>query len=409
MSNPGQPRILILGGDLAGNLGDRAIRAVMLDHIRGLAPDADVCVVSREPERDRDEFGVRVVASSAPALLGMPAFLRSLDAVLFGGGQLLQDDSSQVKNMHWAVVLRGIRVLGRRPLIGYGIGIGPLQTATGRFFAARALRALNVCIVRDARSAQWAAELTRNRVPVAVAPDPAIALRPESEAAARAYLAGTERVEPVPGEILIGVAVRRFFPGRRGILPSAWTAGRSPEGPDFELFKERLASAINRFAEGKKVRVLFFPLYQSAWQDDAKHARDVSARLTAPSHVLGLRCTSRMVKTLEGLCDLFVGVPMHSTIMAMGMGVPTLGLAYADKTQDLFAELGMAHWSLPVARLAAADGEPLFHDRLAQLYARREEVRSALRSNWSALEARMSPYREWMTRLLQRTPAPCVR
>ena len=397
-------RILLLSGDLAGNLGDRAIRAVIVDRVRQVAPAAELWSVSREPERDAREFGVRVAAASAPALLGKPAFLRTITATLFGGGQMLQDDSSQLKNMHWAVVLNGVRRLSGGPVMGYGLGIGPLQTACGRYCASRAIRALDRCIARDARSAQWVTELSDGRVSVGVAPDPALVLSPAPRASAQAWLG--RMASPDADELLVGVSIRRFFSGRRGILPSAWTARFAPEGPSFRLFKQHLAEALNRFAAGRRVRVLFFSMYQSAWQDDARQSREVAAGLSCPSHVLDRESDCRMVKALEGLCGLFVGVPMHSTILSMGMGVPTLGLVYADKGRDLYDACGLGEWVLPVEAVAAADGATALHERMEQLFARRAAVRELLVRQRAGWADRMAPYTDWLAGLLAEQAPP---
>lgn len=409
MSRGGSPRILILGGDLAGNRGDRAIRAVMMDQVRRAAPSAQVFSVSREPDRDREEFGVEIAAPSAVSLLGRPAFLRSVDLTLFGGGQLLQDDSSQLKNMHWAVVLRGVRALSPGPLMGFGLGVGPLCTPMGRFFAARALRSLDFCITRDQRSAEWATRLGGRGLATDTLPDPAVALRAEAAEAARRFLNDEEQVVCSPDETILGVAVRRFFPGRMGILPSAWTASRRLHDAGYEAFKQNLAEGVNRFAQGKKVRVLFFPLYNAPWQNDSAQARDVARRLAMPAHVLRLSCGCSMIKALMGLCDLFVGVPMHSTILALGAQVPTLALAYTDKILDWYGELGLPEWAMPARLLSEPGRAGLLAEKLARLHENREQIRASLSAAWMALEARVDRYVEWIGRALSprwSRPAP---
>lgn len=400
------PRLLILGGDLRGNVGDRAIRAVLMNQIRRIDPRAEVFAVSRIPVRDQAEFGLQVIAPSAAALLCKPRFLRTLTASIYGGGQLLQDDSSQAKNIYWAALLHGIRRLSRAPVWGYGLGIGPLQTRTGRLFARQALRSLNGCIARDARSAAWASQGMRPGTPVAVAPDPAIALEAASRDEAIAYLSKTEKVPFRADELWIGIGIRRFFPGRHGVLPSAWTAGREPESPEFLRFKQNLAVALNRYGENRQVRVLFFPFYKSAWQDDARHAREVARQLRLPAHVLELNCPAGMVKGLQGLCDLFVGVPMHSTIFAMGAGVPTLGLAYADKMQDFFHTVQLDNLVMPVDRVGMPDGAEMLHEAISLLFNERDGIRAKLKNNWPRLGNQMPVYEEWLASILRGEKVP---
>jgi polysaccharide pyruvyl transferase WcaK-like protein len=392
-----KPSILLLSGDLAGNTGDRAIRCVLIERIRAVAPDANIFAVSREPKRDEAEFGVKIVARNAFSLLGMPLFLSSLTTILFGGGQLLQDDSSQIKNIHWATVLNGIRLISRRPILGCGLGIGPLDTPMGRLSAKRALRALDGCLARDERSAAWARRFMSQGAPLSVAPDPALALAPRSRSEALSYLTETERVPFNDSELIVGVAVRRFFPGRRGILPSAWTSGAHDDTQTFDRFKQHLAIAINRFAGiHKNMRILFFPFYRASWQNDADHAREIARHLDCPSHVLSLNCSSSMVKSLQGLCELFIGVPMHSVILAIGAGVPTLGIAYADKTLDLYATIGLKDHIMSIEHTYSNEGADHLYHAVSRLYSERIRIRSTLNDRWPQLEQQIRIYDNWL-------------
>ena len=385
--------VLLLGGDTGRNRGDRAIRAAIVAQISAWNPAARVLVVSRDPKRDEAEWGVCAAAGSLPELLRRRSLLRGLRLVVWGGGHLLQDDSSLVKNPYWAIALRRLRRRVRCPLVGYGLGFGPVTTAWGRVFAARAVAQLDALAVRDETSARLARTWSGRALAPRVIPDPAVDLSPADPAEARAFLEQDQRIPPRAGELRIGIGLRRWFHvGRRRILPLEWRyrlAGtRPPPPPAYRQLLEHLAGALNRFARHRDVRVLFFPMYCAPWEGDDAESRGLGARLDAPWHVIDLDVPSGLVKAAAGLCDLFIGVRLHSAILALGMNVPTLGIAYVGKTGDLFNQVGLPDQVLGISDAAAPGGEERILEMLTRLHANRDAVRAAQARAWHALQAK---------------------
>ena len=98
-------RILLIAGDVAWNLGDRAIRAAIVDQFRRACPGAEVIAYTKTPARDREQFRIDGAVSSMRELLKRARY-GEFDAVLWGGGHLLQDDSSKLKCVYWAWCFR---------------------------------------------------------------------------------------------------------------------------------------------------------------------------------------------------------------------------------------------------------------------------------------------------------------
>ncbi|HRZ11049.1 MAG TPA: polysaccharide pyruvyl transferase family protein [Kiritimatiellia bacterium] len=382
--------ILILGGDTSHNRGDRAIRAALVDFLRAADPAARIAVVSRTPEADRAEWGVEVAASSVSRLLKNATLLRDLELVLWGGGHLLQDDSSKVKNVYWAFVLRALRRRTRCPIIGCGIGIGPIDTAWGRCFARQAIRQLDGVAARDNDSAEWVRQWARPPPPIRVLPDPAVGLQPAAESEARAELEH-QGVPIRPDEVRIGIGLRRWFHIGRRFFPLQWKwrlTGRRPEAPPtHEQLLHNLAGALGRFSEGRRLRLLFFPMYAVPWEGDDLESLDLGRRLRLPSHILNLDIPARRIKALTGLCDLFVGVRLHSAILALGMNVPTLGIGYVRKSSNLFERLGLEEQLVDIAAAAGPGGGDLLLGKLARLHGHGQEIRSEQAARWAPLAA----------------------
>jgi polysaccharide pyruvyl transferase WcaK-like protein len=368
--SPRPPRFLLLAGDVASNLGDRAIRAALVNLIRARHPDARFTILSRTPERDAREFGASVLGRSAAALVTRAAAAARVDAAIWGGGQLLQDDSSLVKNLYWAVVLGWVRRVLRLPILGWGVGVGPIGTGVGRFFAARALANLSSFTGRDARSAELVRELTRGRVPVAVAPDLASFLRSGPP---------PPRPPEAAGRVVVGVALRRWFHLRPAVLPYAVRARGGAEDPRFARLLENVAEALRAFGAARPAFLALFPMGTAAWEGDESFLRRVAERAGLPHAVVPTAGDAASTKAALASCDLLLSMRMHPSLLALSAGVPALGVAHVPKVGDLFAEWGQADGAIPVEAAAAPDGAARLASGLEGLWMDRDDISRDLR------------------------------
>ncbi len=143
-------KVLISGYYGFGNLGDEALLSGLLSGLR--QQGHRVTVLSQDPAQTRRLHGVQAVSRFYGLL---PALLRH-DALISGGGGLLQDKTSQRSLQYYLGVLALAKRLGKRTVI-YGQSIGPL-TVAGKQAVARTLHNLPVA-VRDKASHELLASL----------------------------------------------------------------------------------------------------------------------------------------------------------------------------------------------------------------------------------------------------------
>ena len=298
--------------------------------------------LSKRPERDAAEFGMESIGRTALALLRAPQ-LRP-DLIVWGGGQLLQDDTSQVKNPYWALILQSLALSCRSPIIACGLGIGPLETRWGRWWAGRALGSLSWLGVRDAVSAGLAESLGMGPSPVRV-PDLALALEQATPAEAERYLADTEGVPRGTGERRVGVVLRNWFHVSGNVLPYRWSERSglcAQRGRDsMARCVRHCTEALNMVSRQHRVRYLLVPFSDAPWDRDHDLLAGMARELEGPAHVLGLRCTAAMAGAVLGSCDLVVSARLHGTLLALGAGRPIFALPYAAKVRDLLATMGL--------------------------------------------------------------------
>lgn len=157
-------RVLVSGYYGFGNLGDEALLAGLLAGLRskGHTP----VVLSSNPRATEELHGVE----AAHRLHGVPVALARADAVVSGGGGLLQDSTSRRSLDYYLGIISLAKGAGKRVVV-YGQSLGPL-TAGGRDAVQRALQKVPLAL-RDEASLRLAAELGLRATLVA---DPALLL-----------------------------------------------------------------------------------------------------------------------------------------------------------------------------------------------------------------------------------------
>jgi polysaccharide pyruvyl transferase CsaB len=144
--------ILIAGYYGYRNWGDEGSLATLLQ----VLPRESVWVLSGDPPFTEATYGVRALPRME--LRTVRRAVRESDALILGGGSLLQDATSLRSLLYYLALIRwGLRAHGRVLLVGQGVG--PLRRRLGRRLAAHLLQRVPFLSVRDADSARLLASL----------------------------------------------------------------------------------------------------------------------------------------------------------------------------------------------------------------------------------------------------------
>lgn len=130
--------IVIAGAYGCGNRGDELMLENLLRDGRAAAPECAVTVLSHRPKETARRFDV-----DSLYYLNVPAIrrrMKSARALVFGGGNLLQDATSRRSLVYYLALLRKGKQSGCRTLL-YGAGLGPLSPRGW----AKCTAALNEC------------------------------------------------------------------------------------------------------------------------------------------------------------------------------------------------------------------------------------------------------------------------
>ena len=387
--------IAVWGHYHGGNLGDELVVSVIIDAIRRRAPSAQILAVSMAPGDTTSRHGVRALpiapgktherATSAPqaqpgpsprsslrevvrsvpgarrtralleSLAGLrlePPFLlrsylalRSVDRlVVAGSGQLL--DAWKGPWLHpytafrWALLAR----LAGAKTIFPSVGAGPIAERLSGFLIRKPVEWASFISVRDDDSARVLRAIgVRRELPVC--PD-----------MGWAYDFGDPRAgRPPDGAATVGVNVMPHED------PRYWPRGDQAR---YDAYLEKMSSFLAHVLE-RGDRLL---LFSSQTRADRKVAHDLRRALAArgladhPHVEWPVDWIERVEEFVDVVsrCDYVVAARFHSVLVPLALGIPTLGLAYHPKTQELLAQVGRPGNCLEIDRFEVAELEAAF-------------------------------------------------
>lgn len=318
-------RVLISGYYGYGNLGDEAVLAGLLAGLRerGAAP----CVLSGDPAATRAMHGVPAIHRYRGLLSGL---LRS-DALVSGGGGLLQDVTSGRSLAYYLGVLRLARRLGKRACV-YAQSVGPLSDAGARRVA-RVLSGVPIA-VRDGASVDLLGELGLS---ASLVGDPALLLAAPRGVPAAEHASASSSAPAATGTAREAAPVL-LIPraGHDDLNAALLEAGRRLRERGVPL----AVLALHERQDGPTVVRLSRALDLAPWQ--ASSPGEALARVAAARYVVSVR--------------------LHGLIFAAARGVGFAGLVYDPKVAAFLAEARAPAFVRPVdaERLAtvAMSSEP---------------------------------------------------
>lgn len=305
-------RVLVASWLGSTNLGDELLFRALLADLTRLG--ATVIAISTDPGATERRHGVTAVRDRD--LVGIRSVAATADLLVFGGGGLLQDQTSAV-NLPYHLSRIALARSVRTPVVGVGLGVGPLDAAMSRAlvraaFLPRGGEPIPVT-VRDEESQ---ALLDEVGVRSSLAADLAFGLPPAPEVEVRDALAVCLRPWASTGRLPVG---------------RSWEKGLDPE------HAAAMAHQLDLVVERADVDVDFV-----AFQPD----RDGVAHHLVADRMRHTNRVSFSLPVVEDVVDHLAGaravlsMRYHGGVAATLGGRPSLLIGYSPKVASLARELG---------------------------------------------------------------------
>ena len=256
-------------------------------------------------------------------------------------------------------------ILLKKPIILYGESLGPFNKRIIRLIAKFILNRTKLILLRENISLKYLKDVGITKPKLLVTADPAFLLSAASQPHVLEILSNENIDVNEHQKLLIGVN------------PSRLISRYYPKGEE-ELINI-LARAIDNLVENLNVTVLLIPhVYGPTTEtDDRIAANMIFAKVKNKSEVKIVKneYSPEELKGIIGLCDLFIGARMHSTIASTSMLVPTVGIAYSHKMYAIIGDMvGQERYILDIKEL---DYESLI-SRINGAWENREKIKKEL-------------------------------
>jgi len=290
--------VLLCGYYGEHNLGDDALLAALL---RQLPSSLTPLVTAYDRVEVEERHGVATVQRRSPKAV-LAALGRS-DALVFGGGSLLQDATSFQSLLYYGALIAAARLQGK-PVVLWAQGLGPLRRRRSRLLVRSLLPLLTAVSWRDADSAALGQRL-------GLVADH-----------------GVDAVWSLP---------REQWLGRGGPLVVAWRPTDQLQGDRWQPYLK----ALETLAQTLDREVLWVPFHLD---QDRNLLADLIAAGSLPE---GLAQRSRQVDALtprEAMAlfrsaGLVIAMRLHALILAALSGAPVAALSYDPKVQACAAQI----------------------------------------------------------------------
>ena len=309
---PRKYKVVMSGYYGFSNAGDDAILQSIHGGILAASDDIQVTVLSHDPEQTRRQYGLDAVYRFDLVQVGRA--LRRCDALLSGGGSLLQDRTSTRSLLYYLMVIRWAKKLGK-PVMLYANGIGPVTKPENRKKVKQTVELADVVTLRDRASAQELRDMGVKHPELHITADPVFNLVPAGADRGRELLA---KAGLPAGRKFAAVSVRDW-----------------PAAQQFPQQAARLCDHLHRTYGLETVFLLMQPAA------DRETTEQVRRAMESPSYLLDVPATPSELMAVLGQAELCVAMRLHTLIFAARMAVPTVGLVYDPKVDSYLKELDL--------------------------------------------------------------------
>lgn len=343
---------LICGYFGYGNMGDEAVLCGLTEGLRRIKPDIRLCIMTASPRKTSLSYiADSICRFDMAAVLGA---MKKSRLLIFGGGNLLQDSTSNASLRYYLYILKSAKKHGMKIAV-YSNGIGPVLEAENLDRIADALSVADSISMRERRSFELAKSVCRSDKNIRLTFDPVLL-----------------RSAPEKNDIAVscGLEKEKYF-----VI--------SPRETD--RFSMKKLSALARFVAEKYSLVPVLIAMQK--NEDLPVCRAVSRDIcgsivvgenTDPESILGLLCGARFL----------ISSRLHTLICATSAVCPMMAYSEDIKLSSYLEYIGIPDIAgiLPSADIGTSQTEL---EKMAQTVlqkgdAIREHIRESL-PVWRAL------------------------
>ncbi len=294
------------------NTGDEAIMLSMHKNIQQLGDNYHITVLSNKPVETREKYGIEAVYR-----FGIRDVLRAIygsDALLSGGGSLLQDSTSTRSLLYYLSITVAAKCMRKKVML-YANGIGPVSGKRNRRLVKQVVNRADLITLREENSHQELLEMGVNPKKCFVTADPVFTMDGVDQESAYALL----KQENIPlDKPLVVVSVRHWR--------------------DMDKFIARFAKLCDTIIEKYNHNIVFLAMQMP---NDITISEKVLKRMEHPAYILHNSYSPEEVMGIIATANFILSMRLHTLIFAARQHVPLVGFVYDPKIAYYLEQLEM--------------------------------------------------------------------
>jgi polysaccharide pyruvyl transferase CsaB len=319
------PKILIYGGYGFKNVGDEAILAGLLQIIRRCFNESEITVVSGDPQ---ETMMMHNVNSCSPLSIKLYREIKNTDIVILGGGGIVSRVVAYGSKLKFLMPEgKLIHIVGifskllNKKLIYYGVGVTSFPDVLTQMLSGFGFRCADVIVTRDTLSK----EIIKNTLGV------------KKEVIFEQDLSFDTPI--ISEDISWNLLDKEKIPLKKVLIAITWRFVENKYVNDVSL--DRLCSIIDDISDkyGDDVSFLYIPMSRresklgEIGKDDMAVYQEIQKKLKHKNNLNLIKGKYHpvCVKGIISVCDLLIGMRLHSVIFAYLTDTPFIAIEYDEK------------------------------------------------------------------------------
>lgn len=346
--NTKNPTIFVLPGN-THNRGDRANILATTQVLRSEYPNSTIYLASFDAETEKDWYDVTVIQRHVLPRWNEWKLLKQSDVIVWGGGALLVEASGLITVVYWALLIRFVKLITRKPIIVWAQGY-VLFSRTAKHLTKWVLGACDHIITRDMHSREILEELHINPEKITYSVDTALAIQPSSRNVGE-HILRERGIDPSKKPIIaISPTFWHFYHTKNDWLPpyvsQLFGLHKKRSIDEEELYFQGMATIADALIERHNATVLLFAHYPSPIWSDSLYLEKVRE---FSKHKESIFVLNENLPTADDWArwhcfDLVLAHSLHNAIVSAATNTPCIHLSYEPKTKDFTEALGNTEW-----------------------------------------------------------------
>lgn len=282
-----------------------------------------------------------------PNILGIKS-IRDADINLWAAGLDIQDDSSLAKLLYLVITFSIFKIINIKNIVMLQ-GAGPLNTKMGKFLAKLVLKKVDLFVARDPGTYNLIDE---------IAPDlekqlghDGIFLPGFDEYCGYLKNHRKDHSRLSNKELEIGINIRQWYHFSSSVIPYQFNkrAYKQKSKPMMDTLLKQYCDLISWLIEQYNANIVLISAYQPGvepWEDDIYYLNKIKEEFSINEKVRLMENSINLdtyFRTMGSL-DLMVGMRLHSSLIALRLGVPSINISYTLKGRDIMEYLGLHNY-----------------------------------------------------------------